>query len=108
MTPTARRGQKELVICSPDAKAPFCISRDLLDLIRNSWRTHTHTASVSPADVRSDPIDSFAVDEVPKTLGIPVGAMYSPKAGKQTAIDKFCNLLERCRTAERNNQRTSP
>ena len=34
--------------------------------------------------------------------------MYSPKTGKQTSIDKFCNLRERCRTAERNNQRTSP
>ena len=34
--------------------------------------------------------------------------MYSPKAGKQTAIDKSCNLRERCRTEERNNPRTSP
>ena len=33
--------------------------------------------------------------------------MYSPKAGKQTAINKFCNLRERCRTAERSNQGTS-
>ena len=31
-TPTARKGKNELVICHPDAKAPICISRELLDL----------------------------------------------------------------------------
>ena len=34
---------------------------------RESWRKNT--SSVSPADVPSDPIDSFADDEVPKTSG---------------------------------------
>ena len=33
--------------------------------------------------------------------------MYSPKTGKQSAIDKFCNVRKKCRTAERNSQRTS-
>ena len=30
VTPTARKGKIEMVICHPDAKAPICISRELL------------------------------------------------------------------------------
>ena len=33
-----------------------------------SWRTHS--ASLSPANVRSDPIKPLTVDEVPKISGI--------------------------------------
>ena len=101
-------------------ECPECQSRE---------SCRSHTASVSPADVRSDPIDSLAVEEILKTLRISVGSLswrntkisplrlwtppvhrmpvrtgwrsdaYSPKAGKQTAIDKLCNLRERRLTA---------
>ena len=48
-------------------------SQSLAKQSRESWRTHT--ASVSPTDVRSDPFDSLVVNEVPKTLLIPVDSL---------------------------------
>ena len=42
---------------------------------RRSYRTHT--ASVSPANVQSGPIDLFAIGEVTKTLGNPVDSLQN-------------------------------
>ena len=40
---------------------------------REGWRTHT--ASVPPADPQSDPLNLFAVHEVPKSLGISIESL---------------------------------
>ena len=60
VTPTARKGKIELAICYPGAKASICTSRELRDLIRN---TSFGRAGALPCH----PIDSLALDEVPKT-----------------------------------------
>ena len=74
-----RNGQNRLVVCRSDEplhlsrpsewglcrECPKCQSRE---------SCRSHTASVSPADVRSDPINSLTVEEILKTLGISVGS----------------------------------
>ena len=74
-----RNGQNRLVVCRSDEplhlsrpsewglcrECPECQSRE---------SCRSHTASVSPADVRSDPINSLTVEEILKTLGISVGS----------------------------------